>query len=209
MHTLCQYNMSSHWVSVAYICLQFITTVLIVLLRNLFLAGLVFPAYLVQAVFCYTVDVMTRYNSGISAKILISTELELLRDNIHSLLLDNTARTADRSLLLEHTARTADRSLLLEDTVCADGRVPRVGDLVLVENVCTDGADEEFWDALSDNITCSPHSAGNIPALYSHVHRGLIDSKHDMHDGILNQFQSYQHDVKRSSTKVLFSYIFN
>ena len=196
MHTLCQYNMSSHWVSVAYCCLQFITTVLIVLLRNLFLAGLVFPAYLVQAVFCYTVDVMTRYNSGISAKILISTELELLRDNIHS-------------LLLENTARTADRSLLLEDTVCADGRVPRVGDLVLVENVCTDGADEEFWDALSDNITCSPHSAGNIPALYSHVHRGLIDSKHDMHDGILNQFQSYQHDVRRSSTKVLFSYIFN
>ena len=191
MHTLCQYNMSSHWVSVAYCCLQFITTVLIVLLRNLFLAGLVFPAYLVQAVFCYTVDVMTRYNSGISAKILISTELELLRDNIHS-------------LLLENTARTADPSLLLEDTVCADGRVPRVGDLVLVENVCTDGADEEFWDALSDNITCSPHSAGNIPALYSHVHRGLIDSKHDMHDGILNQFQSYQHDVRRSSTKVLF-----
>ena len=141
---------------------------------------------------------MNGYDSGLSAKILISEELEVLRRNIKNLLAD-----------------------------CDD--------------VCNEGCDETFWDALSDDhfLIPFPHSTGDKAVVFSqcngtksvdfelpktiksvtlpksngkkalnfsHVDYGELDNQSELHEktqeGILSRYQTYQHALRRNS-KVL------
>ena len=180
-------NMPLRWFAVVFCCLQFVVSLFVIVLRNCLLSPLIAILVSLHKVWTSCVSgLMNGYDSGLSAKILISEELEVLRRNIKNLLAD-----------------------------CDD--------------VCEEGCDETFWDALSDDhfLIPFPHSTGNKAVVFSqcngtksvdfdlpktikavtlpksngrnisHVDYGELHEKSQ--EGILSRYQSYQHALRRNS----------
>ena len=162
--------MPHRWVAVSCCCVRFITVILVVLLRCVLLYPVFLSVILIRRLGYHIGVLMNGYDSGLSAKILITGELEVLRSNLKTLLAENEIQ-------------------------------PQLADDEKPLKIISDRPEEVYWDALTD----VKHS---VRANSLYLDAVEYEDMPDLHEGILNRYQTYQHTIslrRQSFTKVLIS----
>ena len=171
--------MPHRWVAVSCCCVRFIAAILVVLLRSVLLYPVFLSVILIRRLGYHIGVLMNGYDSGLSAKILITGELEVLRSNLKTLLAENEIQP-----------------------LLADDEKP--------QKIISDRPEEAYWDALTDvkHSGCLPYSIRENTANSLYLDAVEYEDMPDLHEGILNRYQTYQHTIslrRQSFTKVLIS----
>ena len=130
------------WSSIVCCFLQLLTTVYVVFL----ISFLLFPIILIRKVCSYIGALMTGYEGGLPAKVLISRELEVLRRNIKILL-------ADDEYLMGNKVRADESDDLYWDALSY----------------------EDFPPIPGKKISNDPHVTRAKPVDLSDLHDGLVN----------------------------------